>query len=249
MKISVQKTALITGGAKRIGKAIALNLAQQGYNIIIHYNNSELEAKNLKQDIIKIGVDCQIIKADLLNKNEVEDMILQLKTINSWNLLINNASIFCQSNFLDSDIKKFDENFIIHLKIPTILSQVLAQNCQQNQVSGNIINMIDKNITRYETKYFNYLLSKKSLAEFTKMLSLQLAPNIRVNGIAPGFILNSVDEKEPSVETAKLLAKIPLRKKANEADIVGGINYLLNSDFVTGEILFIDGGASLNYAG
>jgi len=243
------KTALITGGAKRIGKAIAIGLAQQGYDIIIHYNNSESEAKNLAQNIIKIGVNCQIIKANLLNFDEVEGMIQQLKKINSWNLLINNASIFQQSNFLDNNIDEFDKNFTIHLKIPTILSQVLTTNCQQHQLSGNIINMIDKNITRYETKYFHYLLSKKSLAEFTKMLSLQLAPNIRVNGIAPGFILNSVNEPQPNIETKKLLAKIPLRKKASEADIVSGINYLLNNDFITGEILFIDGGASLNYVG
>jgi NAD(P)-dependent dehydrogenase (short-subunit alcohol dehydrogenase family) len=249
MKTNYQKTALVTGGAKRIGKAIAMNLARQGYSIIIHYNNSELEAKDIQQDIIKIGANCQIIKANLFNKKEVEEMILQLKNIKSWNLLVNNASIFNQSKFLDNNIDDFDKNLTIHLKIPAILSRAMADNCQQNQLSGNIINMIDKNITRFETKYFNYLLSKKFLAEFTKMLSLQLAPNIRVNAIAPGFILNSIDEKKPNIETKKLLAKIPLKKKADESNIVSGVNYLLDNHFITGEILFIDGGASLNHAG
>ena len=243
------KTALITGGAKRIGKAIALSLAKKGYNIIIHCNNSISEAKILQKSITKIGVNCQIIKADLLNKTEVEQMIIKLQKIKSWNLLINNASIFHQSQFLNNDINDLEINLTIHLKVPYMLSQALAQNCQQNQLSGNIINMIDKNITRYETKYFNYLLSKKSLAEFTKMLALQLAPQIKVNAIAPGFVLNSIDEQNPNAETTKLLIKIPLKTRANEVDIINGINYLLDNNFITGHILFIDGGASLNHAG
>jgi len=242
-------TALITGGAKRIGKAVAINLAKMGYDLVIHYNNSHLEAEDLQKEIKKLKVDCSLIKADLLDKNQVEGLVLKLKKIKNWNLLINNASIFYKSSFLQSDIEELEKNLTIHLKIPAILSKALAQNCQQNKLSGNIINMIDKNITRYETKYFDYLLSKKSLAEFTKMLALQLAPQIRVNAIAPGFILNSVNEKNPSIETKNLLAKIPLHKKASEIDIASGVKYLLANDFITGEILFIDGGASLNHAG
>lgn len=242
-------TALITGGAKRIGREIALSLAKMGYDLVIHYNNSVIEVKDLQKQIEKLGVDCSLIKADLLDKSQVNKMVLQLKKIKNWNLLINNASIFNQSNFLESDVEELEKNFIIHLKIPAILSKALAQNCQQNQLSGNIINLIDKNITRYETKYFDYLLSKKSLAEFTKMLALQLAPQVRVNGIAPGFILNSVDGKTSDAEVKKLLTKIPLQKKASDGDIANGVKYLLESNFVTGEVLFIDGGASLNYAG
>ncbi len=242
-------TALITGGAKRIGKEIALQLAKMGYDLVIHYNNSDLEALDLQKQIQKLGVDCALIKADLLDKKQVGNLVLELKKIKNWNLLINNASIFYQSNFLQSNIEELEKNFTIHLKIPAILGKTLAENCQQNQLSGNIINMIDKNIARYETKYFDYLLSKKSLAEFTKMLALQLAPQIRVNGIAPGFILNSIDEQNPSEETKKLLTKIPLHKKASEIDIINGVKYLLDNNFITGHILFIDGGASLNHAG
>ncbi|MES2677661.1 MAG: SDR family oxidoreductase [Pseudomonadota bacterium] len=242
-------TALITGGAKRIGKEIALHLAKQGYDLVIHYNHSEIEAKDLQKQIQKLGVNCEVVKADFLDRAEVEALVVRMKQIKNWNLLINNASIFYQSNFLTSNIEEFEKNFAVHLKIPAILSKALAENCQQNQHSGNIINMIDKNIARYETKYFDYLLSKKSLAEFTKMLALQLAPQVRVNGIAPGFILNSVDEKDPESETRKLLAKIPLHTKASENDIANGVQYLLTNNFITGHILFIDGGASLNHAG
>ncbi len=238
-------TALITGGAKKIGGKIALQLAKMGYDLVIHYNNSAIEALELQTQIQKLGVSCTLMKADLLNQTEVDDLIANLKKIKSWNLLINNASIFHQSSFLQSDIEELEKHFTLHLKIPAILSKILAENCQENQLSGNIINMVDKNIARYETKYFHYILSKKSLAEFTKMLSLQLAPQIRVNGIAPGFL----DGQQDSDKVTKLLAKIPLQKKASEADIVSGVKYLLENDFITGHILFIDGGASLNHAG
>lgn len=242
-------TALITGGAKRIGAAIAIALARDGYDIIIHCNSSQNSAKVLQKQIKAIGVNCQIIVADLLNKSEVASLVKELKKINNWRVLINNASIFYQSKFLTSGIDELEKYFTIHVKIPAILSKELALTCQKNNYAGNIINMIDKNIVRYQTKYFHYILSKKSLAELTKMLALELAPQIRVNGIAPGFILNSVDEKNPDAETVQLLAKIPLHKKADEGDITNGVKYLLNSDFITGHILFIDGGASLNHAG
>ncbi len=240
-------TALITGGAKRLGKAIALNLAQNGYDIVIHCNNSWQDGETLQKIVLQMGRKCQIIQANLLQKSEVQQMVKKMQEIKNWNLLINNASIFHQSRFLTSEAEDLENNFTIHLKVPAILSQALAKNCKINQISGNIINMIDKNITRFETKYFNYILSKKSLAELTKMMALELAPQIRVNGIAPGF-LSSVDDN-PDFANEKLLTSIPLKKKASEANILLGLNYLLDNDFLTGEILFIDGGASLNHAG
>jgi NAD(P)-dependent dehydrogenase (short-subunit alcohol dehydrogenase family) len=247
--VTNSKTALITGSAKRIGREIALNLAKIGYDLVIHYNNSEKEAKNLQKEIEILGSKCTLIKADLLNKSQVDDLVLEMKKIKNWHLLINNASVFSKSNFLESQIDDLEMNFTIHLKVPLILSHAFANNCAKNNLSGNIINMVDKNISRFETSYFNYTLSKKSLAEATKMLSLQLAPQIRVNAIAPGFVLNSIDEKNPSEETKRLLAKIPLKNKASTRNIIQGVNYLLENDFVTGEILFIDGGARLNHAG
>ena len=109
--------------------------------------------------------------------------------------------------------------------------------------------MVDKNIVRFDTNYFYYLLSKKFLAELTKMLALELAPEIRVNGIAPGFILNSVSEKNPSQETQNLLKKIPLKTKGEVENIYQAVEFFLKNKFVTGQILFVDGGASLNHAG
>jgi NAD(P)-dependent dehydrogenase (short-subunit alcohol dehydrogenase family) len=242
-------TALITGGAKRIGKVIALHLAKMGYDIVIHYNESEIEAKNLQQEIIKIGSKCNIIQADLLDTKQVVGLSKKMREIKDWSVLINNASIFYPSSFLESNIEELEKNFTIHFKTPIILSKEFALHCKINNIDGNIINMIDKNIVRYETKYFDYLLSKKSLAELTKILALELAPQIRVNGIAPGFILDKVDSKISESETQKLIDKIPLKTKAEEKNITDAAEYLLSNDFTTGHILYVDGGASLNHAG
>jgi NAD(P)-dependent dehydrogenase (short-subunit alcohol dehydrogenase family) len=244
-------TALITGGAKRLGASIATHLAKMGYNIIIHYNNSAKSAQNLQEKIIQnYQVDCQIIKADLSDSNQAYNLTKQIsKDHKDWNLLVNNASIFEKNDFLNGGIKELKANFDIHLFAPALLTEGLALHCQKRKIPGNVINMIDKNIVRYQTKYFPYILSKKSLAEFTKMAALELAPNIRVNGIAPGFILNSIDEKNAYKQTKELISKIPLRKQGSENDIITAIEFLLKSEFVTGQILFIDGGANLNHAG
>ena len=150
--------------------------------------------------------------------------------------------------FIENIEDEFEKNLAIHLISPSYLSNFFAKNVLNNNISdAQIINMIDKNTARYDTKYFYYLLSKKCLAEFTKMLALQLAPKIRVNGIAPGYILSDVNS-EPSHlnETSKI---IPLKRIGDVKNILQTLEFLLKNDFVNGQILSIDGGASLNHAG
>lgn len=243
--------ALITGSAKRIGREIALMLAQNGYDIAINYNKSKTEAQKLASEISKkFKVEAEIFKCDLNISHEAKKLVNQVsKRFPNLNLLINNSSIFNKSKLSDFE-KEFENNFNIHLKSPLILSLEFAKHIEKNKIkNANIINMIDKNITRIDTRYFYYLLSKKSLANATEMLSLQLAPSIRVNGIAPGFILNSIDEKNPSQETKDLISKIPLKKQGDVKNILQTIEFLLQNSFITGQIIYVDGGASLNHAG
>ncbi len=252
IKKSSNKTALITGGAKRIGAGIAAKLAKMGYDLVITYNNSKKEAEILQNSIIsKYSVKCQIIKCDLLKVTEVEKLVSYLeKNLDNWNLLINNASIFNQSKFISSNSTDLINNLQIHLLSPLILSHFFAKNAIINQIKdANIINMVDKNIKRFDTKYFNYLLSKKFLAQTTEMLALELAPQIRVNAIAPGFILNSIDNSDSQTAISKIIAKIPLKSKGKIENILQTIEFLIENKFVTGQIIFIDGGASLNHAG
>ncbi len=244
----INSAALITGGAKRIGREISIFLASQGYDIVISYNTSKNEAEKLSKEIVKkFGVKCDIFKADLRDEKQAKKLAKFVqKNFPNWRLLINNASIFQKSKFLTAPDSELSDNFNIHFFSPLILSKEFAKISPKN---GQIINLVDKNITRYETRYFYYLLSKKSLAELTKILAIELAPKIRVNAIAPGFILNSIDEENPSQETKDLIQKIPLQSQGEVENIVQTVDFLLKNKFVTGQILFIDGGASLNHAG
>lgn len=243
--------ALITGSAKRIGREIALILAQNGYDIAISYNKSKNEAEKLESEIKKnFKVKVSLFKCDLNDENEARNIIKNVtKIFPNLNLLINNSSIFTKSKLIDFD-KEFENNFNIHLKSPLILSRDFAAHINKNKIqNANIINMIDKNIKRIDTSYFYYLLSKKSLANATEMLSLQLAPNIRVNGIAPGFILDSADKNNPGEAPKNLSERIPLKKQGDVKNILQAIEFLLQNNFITGQIIYVDGGASLNHAG
>ena len=251
-KFVKRDAALITGGAKRIGREIAINLAKKGYDIVISYNNSEFEAQELKKIITEeFQIKCEIFKCNLEDEKQIFNLFeFAIEKFPYLNLLINNASIFDKSKFLNSSYLDFQRNLNLHLISPMLLSKQFANNVLAKNIgNAQIINMVDKNIVRFDTNYFNYLLSKKFLAEMTKMLSLELAPEIRVNAIAPGFILNSVNEENPSEETINLLKKIPLKNKGKVENICQTIDFLLSNKFVTGQILFIDGGASLNHAG
>ena len=153
------------------------------------------------------------------------------------------------SNY-SSNSKDLTNNLQIHLLSPLILSHCFAKNVIINQIKdAHIINMVDKNIKRFDTKYFNYLLSKKFLAQTTEMLALELAPQIRVNAIAPGFILNSVDNSYKPNLIPKIISNIPLKSKGNVENITQTVEFLITNKFITGQIIFIDGGASLNHAG
>ncbi len=244
--------ALVTGAAKRIGREIALTLASQGYDIAISYKKSAVEAKKLVQEIQKnFGVKCEIFCSDLSQENAAKKLAAEvLKKFPQLNLLVNNASVFSKSKFLAAPDNELMDNLNIHFISPLILAKEFAKNVAAKKIkNAQIINLLDKNITRFDTSYFYYLLSKKSLAELTKMLAVELAPQIRVNAVAPGFILNSIDEKNPSQETKNLIKKIPLQSKGEIKNILQAIEFLLVNDFVTGQVLFIDGGASLNHAG
>lgn len=244
---SQKPLALITGAAKRLGREIALKLAQKGYEIIITYNKSQDFAKELQKIINeKYNSNCYIYQCNLINIEETQKLAEKITNNHeNWQILVNNASIFSQDNFLDDDfLQKFQKNQNLHLVSPIILSHTLGNNIIKNNLDrGHIINMIDKNITRYDTQYFYYLLSKKNLAELTKMLAIELAPSLRVNAIAPGAIIEPIDNKNFD------LTNNPLEMKASEDNIISAVNYLLENDFVNGQILYVDGGANLNNQG
>jgi len=241
--------ALVTGGATNIGCEISLSLADSGYDIILHYYSSDIKAFELQQKIEQKNVNCFLIQADLTKINEGENLAKKiLADYPNWNLLINNASIFQKSKFLVDDVSNIEVNMNIHLRSPMDLTKALYQNCIKNNHKGNVINLIDKNVVRHDSKYFYYLLSKKMLAEFTKISAVELAPLVRINAISPGLMVekNSCDSE---AEIKDIISKIPLKRKGEFVEIVQVIDFFLKNQFITGQNIFVDGGASLNHAG
>lgn len=233
-------TALITGGAKRIGRVIALTLADAGYNIALNYNNSKSDAEELKSEIENIGSECEIFKADISNIKECKKLFSNVYTkFPDLNILINNASIFERMKFEDTNEEFLDENFAIHFKAPFFLSQEFAKFVK----SGNIINITDSNTRRNSVEFFGYMLSKKSLNELTKMSARILAPKVRVNAIAPGRILASPDMTEEQLKERAELT--PLKATATAEDISKTILQILDNTAITGHIFYLDGGEHL----
>lgn len=233
-------TALITGSAKRLGREIAFELAELNYNIAIHYNTSYQKAQELLQLFEKQKVQCSLYQANLENISEIENLIHQVKNeFPDFNLLVNSASVFQRINLLNTDETIFNSNFNINFKAPFFLIKEFAVQCK----NGHIINMVDSKIAHNDINYIAYTLSKKALGELTTISAKELAPNIRVNGIAPGYIL------PPDTESQNYLIKRPekilLKRKGDPKEIRKTIRFLIENEFLTGQIIYVDGGDHL----
>lgn len=239
-KTKSQGTALITGAAKRIGEAIAFELASLGYNVALHYNKSEREAQLIAEKIKTFGVRCELFPCDLADEKAVCGLIAAVyKKFSDLNVLVNSASIFEKSKFDIKDLKLFDAHFAINLKAPFILSSEFYRICKK----GQIVNFLDTNIVKNHTSHVAYLLTKKCLAEMTKLAAVEFAPHIRVNGICPGLIL---PPKGQNVEYLDRMSHdIPLRRKGDVSYIRQSVKFFLENDFLTGQFIFNDGGEQL----
>ena len=233
-------SALVTAGVKRIGKAIVLALAHQGYDIAIHYYSSRSNAEILSQEIESLGRICKIYQADLTNEEDILNLLPQVqKDFSDLELLVNNASNFEPATLRETDMESFNSHFAVNFKAPYFLTRDFASICKK----GNIINILDTRITNNDFSYSAYSLAKKAQAELTRMSALELAPNIRVNGICPGFILAPDNPNEEHLE--KLKQKIPMKSQGNPQQICQALKYLLDNAFITGQFIFVDGGQNL----
>jgi glucose 1-dehydrogenase len=239
------KVALITGSAKRVGKALALALARQGCHIVVHYGHSAEAAQETAAKIESLGVKAWAISADLSDEAAVRLLIpFALEQAGRLDILINSASIFPPEDFLAADSATWDHNMRVNLKAPFLLSQAFARALPQGQ-PGKIINLLDASAMRPQNHHFSYTVSKYGLQGLTQAMAHALAArNIQVNGIALGAILPNVNDNPAAFE--KLAQKIPARRTGSPGDVVTAMLYLLkDADFVTGEIIRVDGGRHL----
>ena len=237
------KTALVTGGAIRIGKDICKKLHENGYNIICHYNKSEDAAKALKSELNESRKNsCEVFSLDLNNLNQVEDLLEKInKNFHSLDLLVNNASSFFKTDLENHQDSDWDDLINSNLRGPFLL----AKHCEKmlSESKGLIINISDAMVNRGMKNYVIYSMAKAGLENLTKTLARELAPEVRVNAIAPGAILLPSDGSSAEEE---LVNEIPLNRIGTERDISDAVIGLTKFSYVTGQILKIDGGRSLN---
>ena len=236
------KKIIITGGATRIGAAIAKSLADYETIITIHYNRSKGNALKLKKELENLGSEVYLLKADLNNFNQTQALLkLAYKKMKGLNCLINNASLFENDSLHNFTDKSFVNHLNINLKAPAILIQNFKKLLKNSD--GNIINIIDQRVEKLTPYFFSYTLSKSSLVTLTKTAAMKLAPNIRVNGISPGPTLKNSRQSENHFK--KQWKSVLLKKKVELKNVCEGIKFLIKNDNITGEIINIDSGQRL----
>ena len=241
----MSKTVFITGAAKRIGKEIALSFKELSWNIIIHYNSSKEDALNLAKEINNANKNTAItVQGNLDVKEDVNAIIKEvLDAFPSVDLLINNASTFYPTPIDDISEEHWEKLVGSNLKGPLFLIQGLKQKLKESK--GSIINITDTNLSKGVANYSIYSAAKAGLESITKGLARELAPEIKVNAIAPGAMLEPPDVTWTEEQKNKVIESIPLKRMGSEKDIAEAVNFLAHSQYITGQIIKVDGGRSL----
>ena len=241
----MNKTIFITGAAKRIGKEIALTFKELGWNIIIHYNSSKNDADNLADQINKDNPNsAKTVQGNLDVKEDVQKILNEVNdAFPSIDLLINNASTFYPTPIDEISEDHWEKLIGSNLKGPLFLLQGLKEKLKKS--NGSIINITDTNLTKGVANYSIYSAAKAGLEAITKGLARELAPEIKVNAIAPGAMLEPPDVTWTEEQKNKVIETIPLKRMGSEKDIANAVKFLANSEYITGQTIKVDGGRSL----
>jgi pteridine reductase len=234
-------TALVTGAAKRLGRAIALSLADAGMNVVVHYHRSGPDADSLCRDIKKKGVEAWALRCDLSDPGECEKLIDRAIAVchRTLSVVVNNASIFPKDSIDDVSLDHIIDNIRINAWAPFAITRAFAKKVRR----GCVVNILDTRLRRYDRTHVAYSLSKQMLAVLTAICAVEFAPSVRVNAVAPGLILPPAGKTQAYLD--KLKSTVPLRAYGTPKDIADAVVFLVNSPFVTGQVLYIDGGKHL----
>ncbi|MDD2923021.1 MAG: SDR family oxidoreductase [Anaerolineales bacterium] len=232
-----QPLALVTGGAKGLGKAFALALARMGYSIALHYNASEDEARQTQREIESLGAKVHLLQADLTQPEEIERLFSTFDfRPSAFNLLVNSAALMPVGN----ELEDWDSALNLNLRAPFLLARQAAKRMTDG---GLIVNISDVGAQKSWSRYPSYTVSKAGLESLTKVLARALAPTIRVNAIAPGLVLSS--DVVSDEQWGKLVQRLPLRRAATLEEITSALEFLIKNEYVTGQTIVVDGGYSL----
>ncbi len=237
----MKRVVLITGAGRRIGAAIARDLAAKDWHPIVHYNRSETEARRLAAEIEQRGGSCGLVQADLADPHQVARLVPDcVQKFGAIECLINNAALFSYDNIEKLDRALWDKHLATNLTAPAFLCRDFSK---QADASAVIINMLDQKVRNVNPDFLSYTVSKIALDGLTRVLAMALAPKIRVCGIAPGVTLISGKQTPQSYERS--VKATPLGRSSTPDDVVAAVNFILSVASLTGQVISIDGGESL----
>lgn len=234
------KTALVTGAAKRLGRTVVLALAENGVNVVLHYGASRAEAEATAKEIRRKRVRAWPIAADLADPDQTCGLVARVVDLaGPLDFLVNNASIFTPSHLTDFTSDDLAANVQVNAVAPLLLARAFAAQKRE----GAVVNFLDSRIADYDREHAAYHLSKRMLHTLTKMMALEFAPRVRVNAVAPGLILPPPGQDESYLR--KYRTTNPLQRIGSSAGVAEAVLFLLRSEFVTGQVIYVDGGRHL----
>lgn len=237
------RAALVTGAAKRIGRAIAKDLAENGFSVAIHANSSLAEAEEFAAELRQSGKSAIAVRSDLTKINETESLVKEVvDRLGPIDLLVNSASVFREDSVRKIDAAVWDEHFAVHLRAPSILSAQFDAQLPEG-VAGVIVNVIDQRVWALRPSFYSYTLSKSALWTATQTMAQALAPRIRVNAIGPGPSMPS--ERQLQEDFQAQVAALILQRGPELEEFGRTIRFLFETPSVTGQMIALDGGQHL----
>ena len=235
---------IITGGATRMGAAIARKLSGPNKEILIHYNKSKLKAEKLKKELSNKGTKVYLVKGDLSKETDIKKIIKFAKSkLKFFDCLVNNASLFENDKLENFSLDSWRKHLRTNLRAPALLTKEFANNVKAK--TNNIINIIDQRVFKLTPYFFSYTLSKTGLYTLTKTSAMSLAPNIRVNAIAPGPTIKNQRQSEKHFKKQYLAT--PLKRQVGVEQICNAVDFFIKNISITGQVLAIDSGQNLNW--
>ena len=240
-KKTKKKVALVTGSGTRLGREIALALAEEGIDTVIHFNSSRKEAMETAELVRKKGREAWLIRADLGNPKGARTLFQKAwEKTKGIDFIVNSAAIYPATRITQLGWEEFIETTAINAFSPLVLTRELGKTRKR----GAVVNILDARITDLDCKHSGYFLSKRLLYDMTRLSALEFAPRLRVNAVAPGIILPPRGKHDSWLERMKKTN--PLKSKGSPSDVARAVLFLVKSPFVTGEVIFVDGGRHLH---
>lgn len=238
------KVALVTGSGVRLGRAIAKALAVEGCNLALHYNNSAVEAESLREELKVFGGSYELFQADLSDNEQIDRLIQAIHfQFSHLDILVNNAGIYPKGNGLETDLETLLQVFRVNLFSQFLLIQAFANQLPES-APGKVVNISDSKVFKRGTDHFAYRLTKSAINEMTMQFALELAPRITVNAVAPGIVMPLAGREDMDMQPVAE-RRVPLKRIGNPEMIAENVIHLLKQDFITGQIIRVDGGENI----